>query len=180
MTERPHPSVRPIPVPLGRQARWASMATARRNDLRYTQGALALTYPLAAGLEAEPTSSALSIVSGDPDAQCPAPNPSGWVSRFLQAVVEVVASERPLTQLARWTNAQVFTEIAERRQRVAAHRAGARSRSRQVVATVHISRPDHGVAEVAARVTAGTRSRAIAARLDYQRGRWLCTAITFG
>jgi hypothetical protein len=135
---------------------------------------------LAAGVEAEPTSNALSIVSGEPGAGGPAPDPRSWVSRFLQAVVEVVANERPLTQLARWTDAEVFAEIAERRQRVAAHRAGARSRSRQVVATVHISMPHHGVAEVAARVTAGMRSRAIAARLDYQRGRWLCTAITFG
>jgi hypothetical protein len=29
-------------------------------------------------------------------------------------------------------------------------------------------------------VTAGRRSRAIAARPDYSRGRWLCTAIDFG
>jgi hypothetical protein len=160
-------NARPIPVPVQRRARWANAATTHPSGLRYTQGALALTYPLAAGLETEPRSNALCIVSGEPQ-RFAAPDPEAWVSRFLQAVVEVVANERPLTQLARWTDTQVFAEIAERRQRVAAHRTGVRSRSRQVVATVHISSPDHGVAEVAARVTAGTRSRAVAARLDYQ------------
>jgi hypothetical protein len=29
-------------------------------------------------------------------------------------------------------------------------------------------------------VTFGARSRAVAARLDYVNGRWLCTAISFG
>jgi hypothetical protein len=174
ITPHPHPN----PVPIQRRSRWADAATPRSSGLRYTQGALALTYPLAAGL-AEPRSNALSIVSGAAHSQ-PAADPEAWVSRFLQAVVEVVANERPLTQLARWTDKQVFAEIAERRQRVAAHRPSLRSRSRQVVATVHISMPDQGVAEVAARVTTGTRSRAVAARLDFQRGRWLCTAIAFG
>jgi hypothetical protein len=139
-----------------------------------------LTFPLASGLDAEPDSAALSVVC-DAGTQVIAPDPQVWVARFLQAVVEVVASERPLTQLARWTDPQVFAEIAWRRQRVADSRAGTRSRSgRQVVATVHISRPQRAVAEVAARVTTGGRSRAVAARLDYERERWLCTAIQFG
>lgn len=178
MTENsPHAGT--IPVPIQRRSRWGDTGPSRLRGLRYTQGALALTYPMATGLEAEPRSDALCIVSGTPAGDLAA-DPEAWVSRFLQAVVEVVANERPLTQLARWTDSRVFAEIAERRRRVASHRTGVRSRSRQVVATVHISTPEQGVAEVAARVTAGTRSRAVAARLDYQRGRWLCTAIAFG
>jgi hypothetical protein len=51
---------------------------------------------------------------------------------------------------------------------------------RQHIASVHVCRPEQGVAEVAARVTVGQRSRAIAARLDFERGRWTCTAMTFG
>jgi Family of unknown function (DUF6459) len=45
---------------------------------------------------------------------------------------------------------------------------------------VHICRPTAETAEISARVTTGRRSRAIAARLDLRRGRWLCTAIQFG
>lgn len=181
MTEHPRRSPA-VPVPIARAARWATVPSRyQAPGPRYTQGALALTFPLPTGLDAEPRSHALSVVSEASDVAQTAPDPQPWAARFLQAVVEVVASERPLTQLARWTGPQVFADISWRRQRVAEHRAATRSRSgRQVVATVHISRPLHDVAEVAARVTAGTRSRAIAARLDYSRGRWLCTAIDFG
>jgi hypothetical protein len=170
------------PIPIARGLRWASVDDADPgSDARYTQGALALSFPLSTGLDCEPVSDALTVVSGAPHQAYATPDPQAWAARFLQAVVEVVASERPLAQLARWTDAAVFAEISDRRDRVADRRARARSRGgRQVVATVHISRPEGAVAEVAARVTAGRRSRAIAARLDYSRGRWLCTAIDFG
>jgi hypothetical protein len=170
------------PIPIARGLRWACVDDADpSSDARYTQGALALSFPLSTGLGCEPVSDALTVVSDAPQRAYAAPDPQAWAARFLQAVVEVVASERPLAQLARWTDAAVFAEISDRRERVADRRAGARSRGgRQVVVTVHISRPEGGVAEVAARVTAGRRSRAIAARLDYSRGRWLCTAIDFG
>jgi hypothetical protein len=170
------------PIPIARGLRWASVeARDATSHSRYTQGALALSFPLSTGLDCEPASDALTVVSDSPRQASATPDPQAWAARFLQAVVEVVASERPLGQLARWTDSAVFAEIADRRERVADRRAGARGRcGRQVVATVHICRPDCGVAEVAARVTTGRRSRAIAARLDYSRGRWLCTAIDFG
>jgi Family of unknown function (DUF6459) len=169
-------------IPIARGLRWASVDDREpTRGPQYTQGALALTFALPTGLDTDPRSDALSVVSDVRGADYPTPDPQPWAARFLQAVVEVVANERPLTQLTRWTDSAVFAEIADRRQRVADRRAGARSRpGRQVVATVHICRPEHDVAEVAARVTAGSRSRAVAARLDYSRGRWLCTAIDFG
>jgi hypothetical protein len=181
MTDSRSPSS-PGPIPIARGLRWASAATRDlARDPRYTQGALALSFALSTGLDADPRCDALAVVSEGDDARSDAPDPQPWAARFLQAVVEVVANERPLTQLARWTDSAVFAEIADRRKRVADRRAGARSRSgRQVVATVHICRPEPDVAEVAARVTGGNRSRAVAARLLYFRGRWLCTAIDFG
>jgi Family of unknown function (DUF6459) len=170
------------PIPIARGLRWVLVDDKDPGtDARYTQGALALSFPLSTGLDCEPVSDALTVVSGAPQHADATPDPQAWAARFLQAVVEVVASERPVAQLARWTDSAVLAEISDRRERVADRRAGARSRcGRQVVATVHISRPEGTVAEVAARVTAGRRSRAIAARLDYSRGRWLCTAIDFG
>lgn len=149
-------------------------------DAPCTQGALALSYPLSSGVDAEPQSGALTLVDaaergGD------VPDPQAWAARFVQAVIEVVSSDRPLTQLVRWTSPRVYTEIARRQQRVAAHRAPTAVASRrQHVATVHISHPTADSAEVAARVSFSGRSRAIAARLDYRRGRWQCTAICFG
>ena len=148
----------------------------------YLQGALALTYALDNGLDAVPRSSALSLVQPAAE-RCTTtiPDPERWAARFLQAVVEVVANDRPLTQLARWTAEQVYAEIGRRQQRVAAHRrAGQLRAGRQQVATVHLCQTTPDSAEVAARVCMGSRSRAVAARLDYVRDRWVCTAICFG
>lgn len=146
----------------------------------YTQGALALSYPLPGGVTAAPQTTALVVVPhGTPTS--PDGEMETWAATFIQAVVEVIASDRPLTQLIRWTNRRVYAEIAERQRQVARHRGATGVRSaRHHVATVRVCRPFTGCAEVAARVTFGPRSRAVAARLDYIHGRWLCTAIRFG
>jgi hypothetical protein len=104
-----------------------------------------------------------------------------WAGRLLQAVVEVLARDRPLTQLIRWTDQHVYADIAARQQRLATRGSRLpRSAARPHVMTVHICHPTERTAEVSARVTMGGRSRAIAARLDLHRERWLCTAIQFG
>jgi hypothetical protein len=98
----------------------------------------------------------------------------------LQAVVEVLSGDRPLTQLIRWTDSAVYTEIARRRELLATRQTRSSRSGRPHVATVHICHPTTDTAEVAARVTTGMRSRAIAGRLDLRRDRWLCTALQFG
>ena len=170
---RTHPILAPA------RRRWLQVDTSPVSP--YTQGALALTYPLPAGLEAEPRASALTLVRGDRVVDDDVPDAQQWAARFVQAVLEVVSSDRPLTQLARWTDPAVYTDLKRRRERVARHRrAGQVRASRQHVATIHVWQPAAGSAEVAARVTTGRRSRAIAARLEFVRGRWLCTALDFG
>jgi hypothetical protein len=167
----------------------------------FTQGALALTYPLPDGLEATPRTNPLSLVAREradrnvaapdvpgstaPDSHLRAragiPDPEQWAARFMQAVVEVLGSDRPLTQLVRWTDARVYDDLGRRRNELSRHRRPGQARvGRQHVATVHVRRGTVDSAEVAARVTLGSRSRAVAARLDFRRGRWLCTALTFG
>ncbi|MGI8578716.1 MAG: Rv3235 family protein [Nocardioidaceae bacterium] len=173
------------PGPTATQRRWRDthrrLADIVANDVTYSQGALALSYSLTNGIDAEPQSSALTLVDTAPELDGGIPDAQAWAARFVQAVIEVVSSDRPITQLVRWTDPRVYTEIARRQQRVAAHRsATAVPVRRQQVATVHISYPSNASAEVAARVSFSGRSRAIAARLDFRRGRWQCTAICFG
>lgn len=174
------PALLTLPLPARRAWLPIDSLDRRRGDGGYTQGALALSYPLPGGVAADPQTTALVLV---PHGSRPSPegNMETWAATFIQAVVEVIASDRPVTQLVRWTNRRVYAEIAERQRHVARHRGttGIRS-SRQHVATVRVSRPFPGCAEIAARVTFGPRSRAVAARLDYVHGRWLCTAIRFG
>jgi hypothetical protein len=147
----------------------------------YSQGALALNFPLPSGLDCEPRTSALTLVQPSPSGRRPARADShAWAARFMQAVIEVLSSERPLTQLIRWTDANVYADIASRRQRLAERSARVPRSGRPPVATVHVYQPAESVTEVAARVTTGNRSRAVAARLERRNDRWLCTAIQFG
>ena len=148
---------------------------------RYSQGALALTFPLPSGVDCEPRSTALTLVQPGLSSDALEDSSSkAWAARFMQAVVEVLSSDRPLTQLVRWTDAQVYADIACRRQRVAERAARGHRPARPHVATVHICHPTEGSAEISARVVTGTRSRAIAGRLDLRRDRWICTALQFG
>lgn len=165
-------------LPLRRRASWHSLGIAEREPAgSYIQGSLALNYPLPSGLDAVPRCRA---VPGGSDDGLP-PTAEGWARRFLQAVVEVVGCDRPVTQLARWTDQAVYAEIAHRQRLTAARRADGLARStRHQVVTVHVHQSCPQVAEVAARVSYRGRSRAIAARLDLRQGRWLCTAICFG
>ena len=166
------------PLPLSRQRSWRA-TDSLPGPSAYSQGALALSYPLPQGLEAEPHSAALVVLRhGEPRHP---PGSESWAATFIQAVIEVIASDRPLTQLVRWTSRSVYSDIAHRRDLVARHRGSTGLRpSRQQVATIRVCHPHPRSAEVAARVTVGARSRAIAARFDYQHDRWVCTALCLG
>ncbi len=120
---------------------------------------------------------------------------------LAQALVEIITGDRPLTQLVRWTTAEVYEQMHHRVRTLATcpvplttpSAPGRRHRPR--VATVRVSRPAEGVAEVAARVDHGPRSTAVALRLERRVGarrvvtgsvashvaesRWVCTAITW-
>jgi hypothetical protein len=168
----PAPTIRP-----GREVRHLSLV---RSEPAFVQGTLALTYSMASGLDAVPT-------PGDDDADAaaagqPIPSPQAWAARYVQAVVEVIAQQRPVSQLARWTAADVYAELS-RLHRVPAlpQRDAAASRpARQAVVSVRVAQVASDGAEVAARIVEGPRSRALAARLDFRRGRWTCTAIAVG
>ena len=153
------------------------------------QGTLALDFPLPSGLPAVPQAPALTVVVGGADLPMPAPGstppalaPRDWAGRFVQAVVEVVAGDRPLQQLVRWTNERVYADLS-RRVRVLGLTTSAAARhrtERSHVRSVHIYQPRPDAAEVAAHIRHGARSRAVAARLEARRGRWTCTDLKLG
>jgi hypothetical protein len=140
---------------------------------------------LPSGLDSVPHSRALAVVTSvqpdtTPTADDAAPKADGWAARFVQAVLEVLTGDRPITQLIRWTDEKVYDDLSRRLDVLQARRQAVPVRGgRQHVATVHVWHVSDDRAEVAARVTNGRRSRAVAARLDLHRGRWVCTAIQF-
>jgi len=141
-----------------------------------TQGSLALHYQEAP--EAAPARPVLRLVPSGPSL----PDAQAWAPRLIQALAEVLAGDRPIGQLVRFTDTVVFADIS-RRVRVlglttTATARGAKERS--AVRSVHVFTPATEVAEVAAHVRYGDRSRAMALRLEVHRGRWICTALELG
>ena len=103
-----------------------------------------------------------------------------WAARLAQAVVETVGGQRPVSQLVRWTSAEVYRDL-ERRALLVRRASGAAPRVvRPQVRSVHVCRPSTEVAEVSVHVRHGQRSRAVALRLERRGERWLCTVLEFG
>lgn len=107
-----------------------------------------------------------------------------WTRRFVQAAVEIVGGDRPMSQLLRWTLPDVYEDLRRRTMLVAragGHQPGlARVQPvRPRVLSVHTCfiRPD--AVEASAHVKYGERSRALAARFERIEQRWLCAALDF-
>jgi hypothetical protein len=176
------------------------------------QGALALSFVLPSGVSAVPEAPALHLrvlpgtggvpsrptsgrgAAADPDladfgpqptARADLPEPRAWGGRLVQALVEVLAGDRPAGQLVRWTSGEVYddvTALVPVRARPGRPRPPGRTGppSRATVRSVHVTEPADGVAEVAATVTRGRRTTAVALRLEGLDGRWQCTALELG
>ena len=108
------------------------------------------------------------------------PDPHPWSGRFVQALVEVLSGDRPATQLLRWTNERVYSDVVHRVRSLGVTAVAGRGRARAQVRSVHIYEPRDGVAEAAIHVKHGGRSRAVALRLEGLDGRWRCTALNLG
>ena len=114
------------------------------------------------------------------------PDPGPVAGELAQAVVEVLAGDRPLTQLLTRFDDHTYAQLAARAPDPATHptlgpaRAGIHPWQRPKIRTVHVSRPAAGVAEVTARVQTNGRSRAVALRLEEWQGRWRCSALDVG
>lgn len=107
-----------------------------------------------------------------------------WVRRFAQAAVEIVGGDRPPSQLLRWTTRTVYADLERRALLVAragGHLPGA-ARVQPVtprVRSIHTSFLSTDVVEASVHATYGPRSRAVAARFELRKNRWICTALEF-
>ena len=80
------------------------------------RGTLALAFPLPRGVTAMPEAPApLKLVPSTGDRAGDAlPDVEVWARRMSQAVVEVLAGDRPLHQLVAWTSERVYRQLAKR------------------------------------------------------------------
>ena len=164
-----------------------------RTRPRAVQGTLALEWQLPGDIDAEPVRNpSLRLVTrppavdGDtdpvvaevPTARVDLPDPGPWTGQHVQAVLEVLAHERPRHQLVRWLTPEVYADLGVH---LAARRppSGPRpgGRARRTVSSIHVFEPADGVAEATAVVVGGRRARAVAVRLEGWDGRWRCTRL---
>ncbi|MEQ6901259.1 Rv3235 family protein [Nocardioides sp. YIM 152588] len=107
-----------------------------------------------------------------------------WTRRYVQAAVEIVAGDRPSSQLVRWTSGEVYADLRRRARLVAlagGHQPGL-GRVQQVrprIRSVHACFITDAVVECGVHVGYGERGRAVAARFERRRERWVCTALDF-
>jgi hypothetical protein len=166
------------------------------------QGTLALTFLLPSGVPVVPDTPALRLVEStgpaeaadharlaDPDddmfspqptSRADLPDPQFWAGRLAQAMLEVDAGVRPVTQLRRWTSDEVYARLRRRSHRarfVTVREPGRQPAARVLVRSVRVCEPADGIAEASAVVYDGRRTRGIAFRLEGTDGRWRCTAL---
>lgn len=125
---------------------------------------------------AEGPASALRAGEDDGPSRTPRaglPHPKLWAGRLALALLEVIAGERPATQVMRHVSPGIYADLTRSPRRPAPPR---RARPLQVH-SVHVCEPADGVAEVCAVLSRGGRRRAVAMRLEGQHGRWRCTAL---
>jgi hypothetical protein len=119
-----------------------------------------------------------TLFGRQPTSTADLPDPGTWAGQLARAVTEVLAGDRPLPQLMRWTDETVFADLSRRTAALAQAGAGRRGpRNRVGVRSVHVCEPRDGVIEAAVHVRQGHRSRALALRLEGLDGRWRCTAL---
>ncbi|HET7902719.1 MAG TPA: Rv3235 family protein [Candidatus Nanopelagicales bacterium] len=153
------------------------------------QGTLALQWQLPGELDAEPVPAASlrlvtrtpadddtdPVVAEVPTSRAHLPEPGTWTAQLVQAVLEVLAHERPRHQLVRWLAPEVYADLGVH---LAARPAGRPApRARRTVSSIHVFEPADGVAEATAVVVGGARARAMALRLEGWDGRWRCTRL---
>lgn len=108
-----------------------------------------------------------------------------FVRRYLQVAVDVVAGDRPASQVLRHTDAEVYDDLVRRAVLVA--RAGGHTpgggrpgiAARPAVRGCRTSLVRDDALEACVHVRQGARSRAVAARFEVRRGRWMCVALEF-
>jgi hypothetical protein len=146
-------------------------------------GSLALAFPPSGGqpvsLRLVPPAAVDDDMGPQPTSRADLPDPRPWTHRLAQAMVEILAGVRPAAQLARYATLDVLAHLEHSSGRLA-HRVNGAAPLRPVVASVHVSEPADGVAEVCAVVDTGPRRRALALRLEGLDGRWRCTELQFG
>lgn len=126
------------------------------------------------------THPALPLRDSVPDPTRPRSPLEAHARQLVRALIETVVGRRPIAQLGTWASYAVLADIrlwAHHRDRLAGH---------LTPVSMRIQHPHRSAAEVSVRLATGvhraggSRSIALALRLDRMGSRWICTAVDAG
>ncbi|MFG1921201.1 Rv3235 family protein [Cryptosporangium sp. NPDC048952] len=115
------------------------------------------------------------------------PDPAGHARALVLALLEVLSGRRPVRQLRPHLTEEAYARLSARlhRARAAAttRTVGPPAQRPSVRTRIHVGRtlvcePADGIAEITVLARVGTRTRAIAVRLEGLDGRWRCPVLT--
>ncbi|PPL20165.1 Rv3235 family protein [Microterricola pindariensis] len=109
------------------------------------------------------------------------PDPEPLLVNLTRSVLEILAGERDLEQIARWVTDEVYASLTTRVTIAARARAVKKipvQRQSHHIARVIVSEPRDGAVEAVVIVHSRARSRAVAIRLEGLDQRWRASAIS--
>lgn len=106
------------------------------------------------------------------------PDAVAWGSSLAPAMVEALLAQRPVAQLNRWLAEEVLADIRLHQRRRLAQ--GRRPTVAVMLRSLRVQHPQPEAAEVAALLTVGRHSMAMAFRLEALGDRWLCRSLELG
>ncbi|SHN47813.1 Rv3235 family protein [Cryptosporangium aurantiacum] len=113
------------------------------------------------------------------------PDPAAHARALVLALLEVLSGRRPERQLRAHLTEEAYERLSGRLHRARARAAagtatipGPAARTRIHIGRTLVCEPADGVAEVTVLAKVGTRTRAIAVRLEGLDGRWRCPVLT--
>lgn len=108
------------------------------------------------------------------------PPAAAWTRQFVQTALEAVGGRRPVSQLLRWSNDDVYSLLVRRASLATRLDRAGTATARCAVRSVHLRPLRAGVIEACAVVSDRGRFRAVALRLENAGGRWRVTAFEIG
>lgn len=108
------------------------------------------------------------------------PNGERWAAAIVVSIAEVLAGNRPVQQLVRWVESEVYADLARRAGLLIRIKGRPERVTHARLLSLHSCAPAPEVLEVTAAVQDGDRVRAYALRLEVFRGRWRVCALEAG
>lgn len=103
-----------------------------------------------------------------------------WAGSLIVAATEVLTGSRPVQQLTRWLDQEVYADLARRAGLITRLRGRSRTQTHSRLLAIRAAASPAGHHELSAVVHDGQRVRAVALRVEQFGNRWRASALEIG